>query len=100
MKTEAQIYMDFKRAQAQADRLRQIASNMDNVAEDEMAGAISKVRSDWTGENADTYTSKADKEKTKVIKTAADVRRVADTIEAMAARIMQAELDAIRIASH
>ena len=100
MKSEHEIYMDFQKAQDQANRLRQIASNMDNVADDELQGAITKVRSDWTGENSDGYTQKADKEKAKISKTAIDVKKVAETIEQIAARIMQAELDAIRIASH
>lgn len=100
MKTEAQIYMDFQKAKDQANRLRQIASQVDNVADDEVQGAITKITSDWTGENSDTYNGKAGKEKGKLNKTSSDVKRVADTIEAIAARIMQAELAAIRIASH
>ncbi|MDC7292480.1 MULTISPECIES: hypothetical protein [unclassified Butyrivibrio] len=100
MKTEAQIYMDFQKAKEQSSRLRQIASNLDNVADDEVQGAVTKIGADWTGENSDNYTGKAGNEKVKINTTAANVKKVADVIEAIAARIMQAELAAIRIASH
>lgn len=99
MRSEAEIMMDFEKAKEQCARLRQIAGNMNNVADDELGGAVSKIRADWTGENSDAYTQKADKEKIKITKTAQDLLRVADTIEKMAARIMQAELEAIRIAN-
>ena len=98
MKSEHEIYMDFQKAKDQANRLRQIASNMNNVADDELGGAVTKIRSDWTGENSEAYVQKADKEKQKINKTAQDLRRVAETIETIAARIMEAELAAIRIA--
>jgi WXG100 family type VII secretion target len=98
MKSEHEIYMDFQKAKEQAARLRQIASNMNNVADDELGGAVTKIRSDWTGENSEAYIQEADKEKQKINKTAQDLRRVAETIETIAARIMEAELAAIRIA--
>ena len=55
MKSEHEIYMDFQKAKDQANRLRQIASNMNNVADDELGGAVTKIRSDWTGENSEAY---------------------------------------------
>ncbi len=98
MKTAYEIYMDFRKAKAQADRLRSIAKNMNSLADEGVGGSLSSIRSNWTGENADAFLGKGEAIKNKISLTAADINKVADAIMKIAERTRDAELAAIAIA--
>lgn len=98
MRTEYEIYMDFKRVEEQIERLRGIASKMSSLALDDLAGTLQNIGNSWKGDNADTYLTKGGKVKSDIASTADEIRNTADSIEAMAIRIRDAELKAIVIA--
>ena len=98
MKTEYEIYMDFKLAMEQVNKLRTISGEVKSIGSEEIGGTISSVETNWTGENSSSYVTKSKKVETKVVNTGGDLGKVAETIEAIAERIRNAELEALRIA--
>ncbi len=98
MKSEYEIYMDFNNAMNQVSNLRKISGAVSDIGNNEIEGAIQSVQSNWTGENSDAYVAKSKTVKGKVVETGNDIGKVANTIEAIATRIRDAELEALRIA--
>ena len=97
--TFQEIMINFAKAERQVARLRAIANKVESLSQDDMRGAITRLKNDWSGENADAFVLKAVKLQRNVHVTAAQIRSVADTMEAMAKRIRDAELKAISIAT-
>ena len=95
--TVEEIFINFQRAEEQVAKLRAIATKVESLGQDDMGGAIAKLKTDWTGENAEAFLLKAFKLQKKVNVTASQIRQIADTMEAMAKRIRDAELKAISI---
>ena len=98
MKTEYEIYMDFRKAVNQANRLRAIANNMSSLANDSMGGILNSIRSSWSGENADAFVYKGQNIQNRINSTANDLHKVANAIITIATRTRDAELAAIAIA--
>ena len=99
MRTEHEIYIDFSRAKEQAAKLRSIASGMDRIANDELAGTLRAIQNDWTGDNADKFNEKGVQVQHKINLTAADISRIADAVEEIAQRMYDTEMAAIQIAA-
>ena len=99
MKTQYEIYMDFRAAIDQVQELRSIASSMESISNDQLQGTLNSVARNWQGENAEAYLTKAQGVRNKILLTAADIRKVADTIEEIAQRTYDAEIRAIEIAA-
>ena len=98
MKTEYDIYMNFKKAETQVNKLKDIAQNMRLLANDDIEGTIGRIRSNWSGENSEAFLAKAQVVENKIAETANDIQRVADTIMSNAERTMRTELAAIGVA--
>ncbi len=98
MKTEYEIYMDFRRAMDQANRLKTIANNMSNLANDSMMSSLNAIRSSWSGENAEAFLNKGQSIQNRIELTAGDLYKVANAIITIAERTRDAELAAIAIA--
>ena len=99
MRTEHEIYMDFNRAYKQAQRLRQIASRVNSLANDDVGGTLNQINQNWNGDNASAFLGKGETLKGKISKTAGDLNRVAQAIIDIATRTRDAELAAIQVAS-
>lgn len=99
MKTQYQIYMDFRAAKEQAGKLRGIASSMETLANDSMADTLRSIQDAWTGENSEKFLVKCTAEQNKIIETAGKLRKVADAIDTIAQRTYEAETAAIQLAS-
>ena len=98
MKSEYEIYMDFNNAMDQVGKLRKISGEVVGIGNDDIGGTIDNIETNWTGENSEAYVSKSKIVKGKVVSTGGDIGKVADTLEAIATRIRDAELEALRIA--
>ena len=98
MRTEYEIRMDFNKAMAQVGKLNAIASRLGNLADDDLYSSLNNIERNWDGENSEAFLEKGHKAKDKINRTAEKVKKVADTIETIAKRTMEAELAAIRIA--
>ena len=100
MRTEIEIYMDFNKVEKLIEKLRQIATSMDKLSEDGMGASLTELRRNWKGDNANTFTSKGEAVKTGLDRTVADIRNTADSLEKMAMRLRDAEIENIRIAGN
>lgn len=98
MRSEYQIWMDFRIAQEQVQNLRAVAARMEELADQRMQGALRRVGSNWKGENSEAFQGKGRILQNKITLTASDIRRIADAVEQIARRTRDAELAAIRIA--
>ena len=98
MKTEYEIYMDFRRAREQANELRVIANRMEHLSDAELGGTLRSIQQNWSGENAQKFNGKGVTLQRKINVTAADLRKVAATIDSIATRTYNNELNAVRIA--
>ena len=59
MKTEYQIYLDYNQAMRQADKLDELAAELEQVGGTKLGEALGQVRANWSGENADAFLRKA-----------------------------------------
>lgn len=98
MKSEFQIYMDFKRATGVADDLRSIAHDTRNAADADLQGALSRINGCWEGENSEAFLRKGDRLKRQVEQLAREIDRIANTIDQIATNTYNAEMRAVQIA--
>lgn len=99
MKSEYEIYMDFKRAKEQAQRLRSIANRLQSMANEEMSRTLNAVGTNWTGENSEAFLAKGNTLKGKISGTGGDLHKIANAIDRIAETTRAAEMAAIAIAS-
>lgn len=96
--TESEIRFNYDKAMGQAEELRDIASSIQTISEDNMEESFGKVQRNWTGENSDNYVKKGRTVQHKVTGSADAVAAAATAIETMAKNIYNAEMAAIQIA--
>lgn len=99
MKTEYQINMDFQKAEAQVAELKQLASQLSAVADEDLNRTLGNIAASWEGENAEAFIEKGNLLKQKITKTAGELLSAAGALHSIAENIKNAELDAIRIAA-
>lgn len=92
------IQINYTQAIAQADELLQVANNIKNLSEEDLAKIMADIRNCWEGKNADNYLAKAEVLRSNLAKTAALIRKTADAIRVMATNIYEAEMEAESIA--
>ena len=98
MKTAEQIYIDFKAMEEQVEKLRHIAQQEEQVSSEGMKQVLGTIAQNWQGENADLFLEKAGITQEKISTQAAEINRIADTVEKIAINYRDAELAAIRVA--
>ncbi len=98
MKTQAQIYMDYKNACNQADSLEQVARNLDDVAGKQMQDCLGQVQAHWKGDNSEAYVGKGRMLQGKIKNTAGELKKAAAAIRTIAKNTYDAEMRALEIA--
>ena len=98
MKSEYEIYMDFRRAERVVEELRSIARESKECADMDLQAALGTVEGCWAGENSQAFLRKGASLQRKVESTADDIGKIADAIDGIARRTYQAETEAARIA--
>lgn len=96
--TESEIRFNYDKAMGQAEELRNIASSIKTISEDNMEESFGKVQKNWTGENSESYVKKGRTVQNKVTGSANSVAAAATALETMARNIYNAEMAAIQIA--
>ena len=99
MKSRYEIRLNFRQAMTQADRLDEVARQLENLSDRDMESSLRTLSSSWKGENASAFLQTGDILKGNIRNTAGAVRGTAGDIRTIARRIYQAEMDALRIAS-
>lgn len=98
MASPHKIRMDFNLAKKQAQRLDEVAGNMERLADGQMANAIERLGAGWTGDNSVKYRKKERQLQSDINMTADSLRQVAETIREIAQNIYEAEMEAYEIA--
>lgn len=98
MKTEFEIYMNFKKAEAQAENMRKFAQVLLDVAGNDVGQIIRQLRNNWTGDNSDKLMTKADVLRERMVNSAKELQELADVVIRIAEKTQKYELAAIGIA--
>nr|WP_288827934.1 WXG100 family type VII secretion target [uncultured Clostridium sp.] len=98
MSSRKTIEFDFRLAKQKANELDEIAENLQNLSNNKFNNTMQNLSASWKGESASLYLNKGQTLQKDMIKTSKNLRQVASTIRAVARRIYEAEMEALRIA--
>lgn len=90
-KTMYSIRMDFAKAENQAEKLDQIAKNLEKLANDRMGSCLQGISSNWKGENANAFRRKGDQVGDNLRKLVKNLQKSAATIREIAKKTYDAE---------
>lgn len=99
MSSLSEIYFNYNKAIAQANRLDGIAKKMKNAANRDMQGILNDVSRAWKSDSAPQYVRKGEKVKGNIQTSSKNLEEIASTIRTIAERVRDAELEAWRIAN-
>lgn len=99
MSSYSEIYFNYNKAIAQANRLDGIAKKMKNAADRDMQGILNDVSRAWKSDSAPRYVEKGETVKGNIQTSAKNLKEIASTIRTIAKRVRDAELEAWRIAN-
>lgn len=97
MKSREQIEIDFLKASDKATELEEIAGQLSSLANSKYQGALSMLRANWSGENADYFAKKSNALTEDIYSTAQELVRVASNIRRTAEIVYKAEKAATMI---
>lgn len=97
MKTEYQIYLDYHQAIRQANKLDELAAELEKVGGTQLQEVLERVRANWSGENADAFMSKTIVLSSQNTKNVKKLRDIASTIRKIAENTFDADMRALRI---
>lgn len=92
------IEMDFRQAKRQAERLENLASQLENLAEKQFGESMQNLAMNWRGENASAYLQKGRRLEDNMKRTASELRKTAHQIRTVAKKIYEAEMLAKQLA--
>lgn len=95
----SEIYFNYNKAISQADQLDEIARRLNDAANQTMEDILNEVQRAWKSDSASEYLRKGNKVGGDVRTTAQNLQNIAQAIRKIAKRVMQAELEAWRIAN-
>ncbi len=98
MASRASIEFDFHKAQAQADKLDTVADQLARLSDHKFGSTMQHLSLNWKGENASLYLAKGGRLQEQMDGTARELHSIASEIRAVARRIYNAEMRALRIA--
>lgn len=98
MASRESIEFDFKKAKEQAKKLDEVAERLNRLSNQSFGGTMQQLSSVWKGENATLYLNKGDRLQEKMNATAGELQNIASDIRAVARRMYEAEMNALRIA--
>lgn len=100
MASRESIEFDFRKAEAQADKLDTVADQLTRLSDNKFGSAMQHLSSNWKGENASLYLDKGGRLQEQMDGTAKELHSIAADIRTIAKRIYEAEMRALRIAEH
>lgn len=92
MASKHEIEMNFEAAKRQADKLDNIADELDRLSKNRFNDTLQSVSAAWKGESATLYVNKGVKLQGDITQNAVDFRSIAQEIRAIAQRIYEAEM--------
>ena len=94
-----EIYFNYNKAIEQANQLDGIAKRLNSAASQDMERVLNDVNSAWKSDSAPAYVKKGQKVERDMHTTANNITNIASTIRTIAKRVLEAELEAWRIAN-
>ena len=98
MKSSTQIRFDFQNAKNQANKLDELADNLEQQVVRKMSDTAQQLSAAWSGESANRYLVKQAELQQEVAETVRALREIAEEIRRIAKRVYDAEMEALRIA--
>ena len=98
MKSSSEIRFDFQNAMQQAQKLDELANDIDRRVANKMDETAQNVHAAWKGDSATLYIGKTQELRQQVQQTAKTLRDTAEDIRRIARRIYEAEMRALEIA--
>lgn len=95
---EATIYMNYRQAVEQADRLQAQADQLSRMADNRLADTMAQLQTHWKGENAQAYLGKCAALQEKVQRTARGLAEASRALRTAAERTYKAEMRALELA--
>lgn len=98
MKCSSEIRFDFQNAMQQAQKLDELANDIDRRVANKLDETVQSVHAAWKGDSATLYIGKTQELRRQVQQTARTLRDTAEDIRRIARRIYEAEVRALEIA--
>lgn len=98
MKTKTEIYVDFKAMMDQANKLEEIANELESLSNHSLNTTLEQIGGSWKGENAHLYLVKGETLKNNMEKSAKIVMQISENVAKRAKFIYDKEMEALRIA--
>ena len=92
------IEFDFYTTTKQANRLAEIADEIENISSKKLGSALKDVSYGWKSQTASEFIGKGNIVQSKIQTTSNDLMKVSQNIKRVAQRVYQAELRAKEIA--
>lgn len=92
------IELNFQQAKQQAAQLESLAGRLENLAKNDLDGTMQQLSVAWKGESASAYMQKGQRLEGKIVQTARELKRTAQTIRSTAERTYRAEMRARELA--
>lgn len=99
MATREKIEFDFRQAMRQANKIDELANDLNRLSDKKFGGSLQNLASSWKGENASLYLTKGSSLQKKMNETAGELHAVAADIRTIAKRLYDAEMAALAIAT-
>ena len=95
MKTRYSIYMDYRKACAQADRLEALSASLLQMRNTQFNECLRQIRAEWESDHSNAYLSKANIVGGRISDTSRALKNSAATIRSIAWRTYRAEMAAL-----
>lgn len=92
------IELNFQQAKQQAAKLESLAIKLENLAKKDLDGTLQQLSEAWKGESASAYMQKGQRLEEKIVQTAKELKKTAQTIRSTAKRTYNAEMRARELA--
>lgn len=92
------IELNFQQAKQQAAKLENLAARLENLAKSDLDGTLQQLSEAWKGESASAYMQKGQRLEEKIVQTAKELKKTAQTIRSTAKRTYNAEMRARELA--
>ena len=97
-KSSQQIWMSFKGAQDQANRMDEIAKKLESAAQKNLMGEMNRLAPKWKSDSSNQFRKKGQNVSNNLVATAKNIRNTASTIRTIAKNTYDAEMEALRLA--
>lgn len=98
-KTTNQIWMDFKNASNQANRLEEIAGKIESTSRKDLTGNLNQLSSCWKSDSSTAFRKKGQNTSDNLLTVAKNLREAATVIRTVAKNTYDAEMEAVRLAN-